>query len=77
MNAYPHPWRHVAIFASAALCALFVILFVVLVLIARADHNLYDQLVLVSTGSALLAAGLVTLLVQAFAALAEGPRRPL
>jgi hypothetical protein len=73
----PSPWRHIAIFGAAALFGLFVVLYVGLVLLARADHNPYDQLVLVGTACALFAAGLASLLVQAFNALAEGPRRGL
>jgi ABC-type uncharacterized transport system permease subunit len=71
----PHPWRHIAILSAALLFGLFVVLYVGLILLARADHNSYDQLVLVGTACALFAAGLANLLVQAFAALAEGPRR--
>jgi ABC-type uncharacterized transport system permease subunit len=71
----PHPWRHIAILSAGLLFGLFVVLYVGLILLARADHNLYDQLVLVGTACALFAAGLANLLVQAFAALAEGPRR--
>jgi len=72
-----NPWRRIAILSAAVLFGLFVALYVALILLARADHNPYDQLVLVSTACALFAAGLASLLVQAFAALAEGPHRGL
>jgi hypothetical protein len=73
----PHPWRHIAILSAAALFGLFVVLYVGLILLARADHNPYDQLVLVGTACAVFTAGLTNLLVQAFTALAQGPRRDL
>ena len=73
----PNRWRPIAILSAAALFALFVVLYVGLILIARADHNPYDQLVLVATACAVFAAGLTNLLVQAFTALAQGPRRGL
>jgi ABC-type uncharacterized transport system permease subunit len=76
-TSIPHPWRHIAILGAGLLFGLFVVLYVGLILLARADHNSYDQLVLVGTACAVFAAGLANLLVQAFTALAEGPRRGL
>jgi hypothetical protein len=77
LSVSTNPWRRIAILSAAALFGLFVVFYVGLILLARADHNPYDQLVLVGTACALFAAGLASLLVQAFNALAEGPRRGL
>lgn len=66
-------WRRVSIVAAAAICVLFSLIFAILVVAAKADRNPFDQLVLVGTGSALLGAGLVVVLVQVFTLLAAGP----
>lgn len=66
-------WRRVSIVAAAAICVLFSLIFAILVLAAKTDRNPFDQLVLIGTGSALLGAGLVVVLVQVFTLLAAGP----
>lgn len=66
-------WRRTSIIAAAAVCVAFSLIFAILVVAARADHNSYDQLVLIGTGSALLGAGLVVVLVQVFTLLATTP----
>lgn len=66
-------WRRVSIVAAAAICVLFSLIFAILVVAAKADTNPFDQLVLVGTGSALLGAGLVVVLVQVLTLLAAGP----
>ncbi|HEX6797723.1 MAG TPA: hypothetical protein VF116_08420 [Ktedonobacterales bacterium] len=66
-------WRRVSIVAAAAICVVFSLIFAILVVAAKADRNPFDQLVLVGTGSALLGAGLVVVLVQVFTLLAAGP----
>ncbi len=66
-------WRRVSILAAVAICVAFSLIFAILVVAARADHNPYDQLVLIGTGSALLGAGLVVVLVQVFTLLATTP----
>lgn len=66
-------WRRVSILAAAAICVAFSLIFAILVVAARADRNPYDQLVLIGTGSALLGAGLVVVLVQVFTLLATTP----
>lgn len=62
--------RRVSIVVSAAICVVFSLIFAVLVVAAKSDSNLFDQLVLIGTGSALLGAGLVVVLVQTFTLLA-------
>lgn len=66
MNMY----RRVSIVVSAAICVVFSLIFAILVIAAKSDTNPYDQLVLIGTGSALLGAGLVVVLVQTFTLLA-------
>lgn len=66
-------WRRVSIVAAAAICVVFSLIFAILVVAAKSDGNPFDQLVLVGTGSALLGAGLVVVLVQVFTLLAAGP----
>lgn len=66
-------WRRVSIVVAAAICVVFSLIFAILVVAAKADRNPFDQLVLVGTGSALLGAGLVVVLVQVFTLLAAGP----
>ncbi len=62
--------RRVSIVVSAAICVVFSLIFAILVVAAKSDSNLFDQLVLIGTGSALLGAGLVVVLVQTFTLLA-------
>ncbi|HLJ80537.1 MAG TPA: hypothetical protein VKT52_03550 [Ktedonobacterales bacterium] len=65
--------RRVSIVCAAAICVVFSVAFAIMVIAAKADHNPFDQMVLIGTGSALLAAGLVVVLVQAFTILATMP----
>jgi hypothetical protein len=62
--------RRVSIAVSAAICVVFSLIFAILVIAAKSDSNPFDQLVLIGTGSALLGAGLVVVLVQTFTLLA-------
>jgi ABC-type uncharacterized transport system permease subunit len=62
--------RRVSIAVAAAICVVFSLIFAILVIAAKSDSNLFDQLVLIGTGSALLGAGLVVVLVQTFTLLA-------
>ncbi|HEV8190580.1 MAG TPA: hypothetical protein VGP82_03725 [Ktedonobacterales bacterium] len=62
--------RRVSIVVSAAICVVFSLIFALLVVAAKSDSNPFDQLVLIGTGSALLGAGLVVVLVQTFTLLA-------
>jgi len=66
MNMY----RRVSIVVSTAICVVFSLIFAIMVIAAKSDTNPYDQLVLIGTGSALLGAGLVVVLVQTFTLLA-------
>jgi hypothetical protein len=66
-------YRRVAMLCAAAICVVFSLAFAIMVVAARADHNPFDQLVLIAVGSALLGVGLVVVLVQAFALVAAGP----
>ena len=65
--------RRVSIVCAAAICVVFSLAFAIMVIAAKADHNPFDQTVLIATGSALLAAGLVVVLVQTFTILATAP----
>lgn len=66
-------WRRIAMLCAAAICVVFSLAFALMVVAAQSDRNPFDQLVLVAVGSALLGAGLVVVLVQAFALVAAGP----
>lgn len=65
--------RRVSIVCAAAICVVFSLAFAIMVIAAKADPNPFDQMVLIGTGSALLAAGLVVVLVQTFTILATAP----
>jgi ABC-type uncharacterized transport system permease subunit len=70
MNLY----RRLSIVLAAVICVVFSLVFAILVVAAKIDRSPYDELVLVGTGSALLGAGLVVVLVQVFTTLATTPR---
>ena len=62
-----NPMRRLSIICAATICVVFSLAFAIMVIAAaNATHNPFNQLVLVSVGSALLATGLVVVLVQAF-----------
>ena len=69
MNLY----RRVSIVCAAAIAVVFSLAFAIMVIAAKADHNPFDQMVLIAVGSALLGAGLVVVLVQVFTTLATAP----
>lgn len=65
--------RRISIVCAAAICVVFSLACAIMVVAAKADHNPFDQMVLVAVGSALLAAGLVVVLVQTFTIIATAP----
>ncbi len=65
--------RRVSIVFAAAICVVFSLAFAIMIIAAKADPNPFDQMVLIAAGSALLAAGLVVVLVQTFTILATAP----
>lgn len=66
-------WRRLSIFVSVAICVAFSLAFAIMVIAAKSAGNLFDQMVLIGTGSALLGTGLVVVLVQTFTILIVGP----
>ena len=66
-------WRRVSISVSVAICVAFSLAFAIMVVAAKSASNLFDQLVLIGTGSTLLGAGVIVVLVQAFTILIVGP----
>lgn len=65
--------RRLSIVMTAGICVAFGLAFAVMIVAAKADHNAFDQLVLVNVGSALLGAGLVVVLVHVFMIVADLP----